>query len=263
MKYKEINLDYLKDIILKVGQEVLKIYHSNNIQKFSKIDQSPLSNADIKSHDLLTQFLFSQFPNIPILSEESIQEFKLNNVNDAFWCIDPVDGTKEFLNKNDEFTINIALIEKCSCTIGLIYAPAINTLYFAKKGFGAYEQKDKKISQIRIKNFNKNDIKFVVSRSHLSEQTDRFIKKFTNSTVLRMGSALKLCLVASGEVDCYPRFGPTSFWDIAAGHLLITEAGGVLTDTSYREVKYDINYGYINANFYAKNSLPLNKYLDD
>jgi len=145
MKYEEINLDYLKDIILKAGQEVLKIYHSNNIQKFSKIDNSPLTNADIKSHDLLSQFLLSQFPNIPILSEESIEKFKLNNVNDAFWCIDPIDGTKEFLNKNDEFTINIALIEKCSCTVGLIYAPVMNTLYFAKKGAGAFKQKDNKI----------------------------------------------------------------------------------------------------------------------
>lgn len=260
---KNINLDHLKEIIYIAGKEVLNIYNSDKFEEKIKDDNTPVTKADLVSHKIIFEFLTKNFPDIPVLSEESNKNFRLNKNQNVFWCIDPVDGTKEFIKKNNEFTINISLIENCLPTIGLIYAPALDDLYYAKKGYGAYWQKNKEIKTLNVKNFDKNDIKFAVSRSHLSDETIIFMKKFPNYSFKKIGSSLKLCSVASGLVDCYPRFGPTSFWDIAAGHIIITEAGGILIDNTFKDLKYNINNGCLNSSFFAANAIPINRFIND
>ncbi len=264
----EIILKLIKTV-KKAGEAVLKIYNTNFAVK-SKKDSSPVTQADMLSNeiivDVLNSLIIPQYNKIlPVLSEESkiIPYTERQNWN-QFWLIDPLDGTKEFISRNGEFTINIALINKNKPVLGMIYAPVQDYLYYGIAGEGAYKINDASKNNITIKlknmhersfkirnkqiiiNQNKQitELKVLTSRSHVSEKCVEFIDKLkTNNlpvTTVRTGSSLKFCVLAEGKADIYPRFGTTMEWDTAAGHALLNSVGKkVYQFNSDKELEYN------------------------
>jgi len=239
-------------IAKKAGETIMQVYEKNFSVEY-KEDQSPLTEADLASHHLICDELSKLYPDIPVLSEESANNFTLIDENALFWCVDPLDGTKEFIKKNDEFTVNIALIQNKQPILGMIGVPAKNMVYAAVKGEGAYKQKDdNQLQKIRVKPHDSDNLIFAVSRSHLDDQTKAIVDEY-QAQILQAGSALKLAYVAEGVVDVYPRFGPTMLWDVAAGQCIIEEAGGqVLWADHQQPITYNIHH-MKNASFIAMN----------
>lgn len=232
-----IEIEDIKRVALKAGKEIMNIY-SRDFQIEYKDDKSPLSEADIKSNEIIYEELGKLYPDIPIISEESREvAFETRKSWEYYWCVDPIDGTKEFIKKNGEFTVNIALIHKDTPLLGVVYAPAINKLYYAKKGFGAYlvvlDDNYGVLSRDRLPLLSSHNLSkkltVVASKSHMSDETEKFIDSLALSTqelsLTSKGSSLKLCMVAAGEADIYPRLAPTMEWDTAAAHAIALEAG--------------------------------------
>ena len=259
-----INEELLKisNISVEAGRIILDFYNKNLNITF-KADESPLTQADLASHKLITDFIKKITPNTPILSEEEFIEWDLRKKWKKYWLIDPLDGTKEFIKKNGEFTVNIALIENNRPILGVIYAPASNELYFAKKNFGSYKILTNKqlntldnAKKISIKINKTNKVKIIGSRSHSNPILQKWVSKnFNDFQILQKGSSLKFCLIAEGFADIYPRFGPTSEWDIAAGHIILEEAGGKLKSIDNKEILYNEKEDILNPNFFAYNNI--------
>lgn len=227
---------------LQAGIAIMEIYKEDDFEIQNKDDNSPLTKADLAANNVITKFLLET--NIPILSEEgkSIEYSTRKNWN-QLWIVDPIDGTKEFIKRNGEFTVNIALIENQKPVLGVVYAPAIDTLYFSSREQGAFKVKiSKESSAVEI--FQKamplpisaigRKYTVVASRSHLSEETLDYIENLKSEhgemEFISIGSSLKLCLVAEGKADCYPRFAPTMEWDTAAGQAICEHAGCKVID---------------------------------
>ncbi len=231
----------IKSSIL-AGEEIMKVYQTDDFQVTTKSDDSPLTLADQKSHNKIIEFL--EPTEIPILSEEGRSiDYEIRKNWTKFWLIDPLDGTKEFIKQNGDFTVNIALIENKLATVGIIYIPVTKELYFSEKSVGAYKI-DKitstelsdlktfddfvKISQKLPLKIEKRKFTAVGSRSHKSEETQKYFdelqKKHGDIEIMPRGSSLKICMVAEGKADIYPRFGPTMEWDTAAGHAIAIAA---------------------------------------
>ena len=244
-------------IAKQAGETIMQIY-AKDFSVEVKEDQSPLTEADLASHHLIFDELSRLYPDIPILSEESSDTFRLSDENSCFWCVDPLDGTKEFIKKNNEFTVNIALIQNQQPTMGVIGVPAKNMVYAAVKGGGAFKQKGQSdLQKIQVKPQNSDQLTFAVSRSHLDDQTKAIVEEY-QAEMLSAGSAVKLAYVAEGVVEVYPRFGPTMLWDVAAGQCIIEEAGGqVLWSNHQQPMTYNINH-MKNDSFIAMNK-PLKK----
>jgi 3'(2'), 5'-bisphosphate nucleotidase len=254
------NLDDMKKIITiaqQAGETIMQVYKKDFSVEY-KEDQSPLTEADLASHHLICQELSKFYPDIPILSEESADTFTLADENSSFWCVDPLDGTKEFIKKNDEFTVNIALVQNQQPILGVIGVPAKNSVYAAVKGEGAFKKEsDSDLQKINVKPQDPDHLTFAVSRSHLDDHTKAMVDEY-QAEMLQAGSALKLAFVAEGLVDVYPRFGPTMLWDVAAGQCVIEEAGGeVLWAENQQPMTYNTNH-MKNDSFIAMNK-PLKK----
>jgi len=221
----DINLKDIKDIALMAADAIMEIYKKDfNIEY--KDDKSPLTEADLKANEIICSKLQELYPNIPIMSEENKQvEYDIRKNWDYYWCIDPIDGTKEFIKKNDEFTVNIALICKNEPVIGVVYAPAIDEMYSAKRGFGAFKNGIK--LPLEYNQNQKKKMRVVASKSHLSEETQTFIDELDTENIEQVskGSSLKLCMVAEGVADIYPRLAPTMEWDTAAADAIVRESG--------------------------------------
>jgi len=231
-------LDAVKKIAEEAGQAILDIYHQDDFNIESKSDQSPLTQADLASHNIINQALKKLTPEIPILSEEGA---RLEGDIDTFWCVDPLDGTKEFIKRNGEFTVNIALIADHLPVLGVVHIPVSNGTYMGMKGCGAKKIKDHQIYNLSIQNNKmKQSPIFAVSRSHLNQATQDFIKLYQAKTI-SAGSSLKLTMLAEGLADAYPRFGPTSLWDMAAGHAILKETGGEIFTLDYQPLVYNVN----------------------
>lgn len=213
----------------KAGEAIMAIYQKDFKVEF-KADESPLTEADKAAHHIIEQGLKELDQKngtaIPIMSEEGKNIPYEDRKNwDYFWMVDPVDGTKEFIKKNREFTVNIALIHNGSPVLGVVYAPALGQMYCAKQGEGAF--KDGRALPLRNAD-QRESYKVVASRSHMSDETRKFIEDIeTDKTkeLVSIGSSLKICLVAEGEADIYPRLGPTMEWDTAAAHAVVLESG--------------------------------------
>lgn len=255
------NLDDMHHVITiakKAGETIMQIYQKDFSVEY-KEDQSPLTEADLASHHLICEELSQLYPDIPILSEESADTFKLADENACFWCVDPLDGTKEFIKKNDEFTVNIALIKNQEPILGVIGVPAKNSVYAAVKGEDAFKQQgDNELQKIHVKPQDPDYLTFAVSRSHLDNQTKAMVNEY-QAEIMQAGSALKLAYVAEGLVDVYPRFGPTMLWDVAAGQCVIEEAGGQVLWADYQQpMTYNIKH-MKNDSFFAINRVILNR----
>ena len=251
-------MNYLKTAIeasLNAGSEILKVY-SGNFDIEYKENQSPLTVADKKSNQIINEFLINT--EIPIISEEN-EKIEYNDRKNwqLCWIVDPLDGTKEFIKKRGEFTVNIALIENGDPVLGVIYVPVSKELYYAdtkiKKAFKTIVSDDEDLEeqlflekdQLFYKMFdNKSKIRVVSSRSHMNEDTHRFIdqlkEKYDEIDIVSKGSSLKFCLVAEGKADLYPRFAPTMEWDTAAGQAVCEAIGlKVIDQITKRPIKYN------------------------
>ncbi len=236
-------LDILQDIAMQAGTAVMDYYLKASDSFLSKSDGSPLTKADSASHHIINSRLKTHFPNIPILSEEGYQvPFSERQKWNYFFLVDPLDGTKEFINKNGEFTVNIALISGGRPIAGVVYAPALNQLYaaeFQQSGVWKLLFNRKEIRDIDANNLNQDNIeknkrefqylRVVTSRSHINESTLKFISdlkgQYEQIETVPMGSSLKICLVATNKADIYPRIAPTMEWDTAAAHAIVLATG--------------------------------------
>lgn len=220
----DVKIENIRQIALKAGGEIIEIYKKDFKIEY-KDDKSPLTEADLKANEIICSSLQKLYPEIPIMSEENKEvDYDIRKNWEYYWCIDPIDGTKEFIKKNDEFTVNIALMHNNIPVLGIVYAPAINEMYEAKKGCGAFKNGQKLPLYINEK---KDEImKVVSSKSHLSKETQEFIDAIKTKKIEQVskGSSLKLCMVAEGSADIYPRLAPTMEWDTAAAHAIVLEA---------------------------------------
>lgn len=225
--FKQINIlfDLAKSAALEAGKKILDIYHSEEIGLTLKKDQSPLTLADQAAHQGILSIL--EETGLPILSEEGADiPFSVRKDWEYYWLVDPLDGTKEFVKKNGEFTVNIALIYQGVPILGVVYAPVLNWLYWGSKGSGAWKQEGN-LEPVRLEKVPDTAIKSIVaSRSHMNQETRNFIEKYPEAKVINMGSSLKITLVAENKAQLYPRFGPTMEWDTAAAHAIVVAMGG-------------------------------------
>lgn len=217
-------------IATNAGAAILEIYKDcEGIEIIRKADDSPLTAADQASNAVICQGLETLPIQYPIISEENKEVlYDVRKNYDYYWLVDPLDGTKEFIKRNGEFTVNIALVHKGKAVMGIVYAPVLDELYWASEGQGAFLNKDGKTEQIHAPKFTLKDkgINVVCSRSHLNEETKAFIAKLDAPNLVSKGSSLKFLLLATGQAQLYPRVAPTMEWDTAAAQVVLEEAGG-------------------------------------
>ncbi len=231
MEYHYTNAQLLEElipIVRKAGELVMAVYASD-FDVVTKGDASPVTKADEQAEALITEALQRLTPNIPIIAEEAAAAGLMPEVGNRFWLVDPLDGTKEFINRNGEFTVNVALVEDGRATLGVVLAPALGSLYAGGLNLGSWMEQGGERRKIACRQQPAEGITVVASRSHGDEAAlDAFLKDRLVSKSVSAGSSLKLCLVASGQADVYPRLGRTMEWDIAAGHAVLLGAGGAV-----------------------------------
>lgn len=223
---REKDIRAVIDIARKAGEAILKVYHADMDQWEirQKSDDSPLTLADRTSHRVIHDGLKHLFPEIPILSEEGKDiPYEKRKHMDRYWCVDPLDGTKEFISRNGEFTVNIALIVGNEPVFGVIYVPATDELYYGMEGRGSFKEAEGKTQRIQA-SANDNPVA-VGSKSHKTQEEEVFLSALDIRNVVSIGSSLKFCLIAEGKAQVYYRHGPTMEWDTAAGHAIAVASG--------------------------------------
>lgn len=254
LNLSKTDIEYLITLVDQVGAAIMEIYQDPNnysMGQTAKTDHSPLTEADLAANRILVRGLKRRWPAIPILSEEGADSFGLDEEPPCYWAVDPLDGTKEFIKRNDEFTVNIALIYFGCPIMGLVLAPALESLYLGykhldkaalhiptiakKRRHGQWQ--DIGVAQGSLLDLSR-PIRIVASRSHPSVDLQHWMEKYPNHELIEIGSSLKFCLVAEGKADLYPRMGPTCIWDTAAGHAVVLAAGGQVKDMDLVELTY-------------------------
>lgn len=249
----------------KAASSIMEFYQQKDVKKFQtriKADFSPVTSADMSAHHIIAEELLSFTPNIPLISEEGMEiPFKERALWSRYWLVDPLDGTKEFIEGTGEFSVNIALIENHTPVLGVVVAPVFEEAYWAVQGQPAYYQKgNSNPKRMRVNTDLQPSIKVAVSRRHavnhpalaifLKQMRTLYEGKATLEFI-HCGSALKICLVALGKADLYPRFGVTGEWDTAAGQCILEAAGGRLCDLSGNSLKYNLKKSLMNTGFIA------------
>jgi len=242
------------EIAKEAGIAITEIYNSDFDYQLKK-DLSPITAADNLSHNIITERLKILTPKIPILSEENCNiPYKIRSQWTQYWLVDPLDGTKEFISQNGEFTVNIALIENNNPILGVIHLPVTNETYWGSQVNGSfYSNKNNDVERIRVSENHQNPMRLVASRSHPSDMLNALLEKIVDYEIIEVGSSIKFCLIASGQADCYPRFGPTSEWDTAAGEAIVRFAGGHVIATNGNSMNYNLKEDYLNPNFLVSN----------
>ena len=249
IQIKSSLIEQLKEISKEAGKAILEIYNTNFDYQI-KEDLSPLTKADTIAHNIICERLKVLTPNIPILSEESCNiPFSIRSQWSQYWLIDPLDGTKEFIKKNDEFTVNIALIENNYPIIGLIHNPVLNTIYWGSILGTFFSKKNNTPQKISVKKSQLIKPRIICSRSHKSEELEFYLRSIGKHQIIHAGSSLKFCSIASGESDIYPRFNPTSEWDTAAGQCIVESAGGTIKTLDGERMQYNKKKSLINPGF--------------
>ena len=255
----------IREIARAAGARIMSIYE-RDFETQEKDDRSPLTEADLASHRHIVAALEALTPDWPVLSEESKEiAFDERRGWQRYWLVDPLDGTKEFIKRNGEFTVNIALIDDHEPVLGVVYAPARDLEFFGCQGQGASSQSgDGQPGPITVSAGHDGPIRVVGSRSHRGSSLDAFLTRIGAYEMVPMGSSLKICLVADGSADVYPRLGPTCEWDTAAAHAVLAAAGGDLVDTSGTSLRYNAKPDLLNPHFVAigNRSLPWLDLLD-
>jgi 3'(2'),5'-bisphosphate nucleotidase len=244
-------LQVLCDIALAAGREVMDVYGTDFAHE-RKDDDSPLTQADLRSDKVICAGLEREFPGVFILSEESSP--RPGAVHDRFFLVDPLDGTKEFLKRNDEFTVNIALVERGAPVAGVVFAPALGELYFGAQGLGAWKS-TRGAAPVELRAqppVPGAPLRVIGSRSHGGEELSRWLGQLPVAhTFVAAGSSLKFCRLAEGAADVYPRLGPTSQWDTAAAQAVLECAGGAVLQADGRDLRYGLERPILNPNFIA------------
>jgi 3'(2'), 5'-bisphosphate nucleotidase len=243
-------LDPVLAIARQAGGEILKVYHSAfNVE--TKDDLSPLTAADRASHELIARELARLTPGIPVWSEESATlPFTERRRWAWFWLVDPLDGTKEFIRRNGEFTVNIALVAGHAAVLGVVHVPALDRVYFGCPGSGAWRRDAGEVPlAIHVSRPAREPVRVVGSRSHRGGSLDAFLARLGPHQLVTMGSSLKFCLVAEGAADIYPRLGPTSAWDTAAAQAVVEGAGGQVVDRDGNPLRYNTRESVLNPDF--------------
>lgn len=234
------------------GCLIKEVYHDEFAVE-TKDDESPLTVADKASHQYIFTELQRLYPAIPVLSEESVTKpWDIRRSWNEYWLIDPLDGTKEFIKRNGEFTVNISLIRDGVSVLGVVYAPVLDTLWYAEQGKGAFKKVgDAPAEQIFASSMALGDtgVRVVGSRSHQNNSIQQFLAHFDSPELVPMGSSLKLCAVADGGADIYPRLGLTSEWDTAAAQCVVEEAGGYILEGSGEALSYNQKESILNPYF--------------
>lgn len=242
-----------KKAAIEAGKEILEIYHSDNFDVQTKGDNSPLTRADRKAHEVIAGILSGT--EIPVLSEEGkdIPYEKRKNW-EYFWMVDPLDGTKEFVKRNGEFTVNIALIHENRPVMGVVFAPVLDKLYYATEGSGAFLEYKEEKRKLEVNKFSRKDqeLNVVASRSHLNEDTEKFLAGLSSPNIVSMGSSLKFLVVAEGGAELYPRYAPTMEWDTAAAQVVVEQAGGTVTQEGTTEAVSYNKENLLNPYFLCK-----------
>lgn len=231
----EEQISFLNQLALRAGEEILKIY-AQPFEVENKADGSPVTVADAAAEKIILAGLAERFPDVPVVAEEAVEAGELPEAGSRYFLVDPLDGTKEFLKKNGEFTVNIALIDDGVPVFGVVSAPALGEIFWgtcpgdgarAKAFSGAIDNGQiTGVRPIEVRKIPDNGLSVLASRSHLSEETAELINRLNVAEQLSVGSSLKLCWVAAGKADLYPRLAPTMQWDIAAGDAVVRAAGG-------------------------------------
>lgn len=249
-------------IARQAGVEILRVYNDvNGFDVNAKGDNSPVTAADLAAHHVLKPGLEALLPGVPVLSEEStLPDYSIRKSWQRYWIIDPLDGTKEFIKRNGEFTVNIALVENGVAVLGVVFVPVLDLMYTGIKGVGAQKISQGKTAAIKTRPLQprldaQQAVEVVASRSHGAEDVDRFLGKVTDklgSVALKnMGSSLKLCLVAEGSADIYPRLALTSEWDTAAAQAVVEAAGGKVVDIHLQVMRYNSKDDILNPYFFV------------
>ncbi|SIO04818.1 3'(2'),5'-bisphosphate nucleotidase [Sulfurivirga caldicuralii] len=238
----------------KAGASILEIYRSHDYDTTRKTDGSPVTTADTAADAIIIAGLQALTPDIPVVTEETLAEIPFERRRDwrTYWLVDPLDGTREFLARTDEFSVNIGLVVDGKPVLGVVYGPCLDTLYFGGPLLGAWRQQGAHVTPIRARKTLLAPARVAMSRRH-GKRADAFAEALPVPTeTVHMGSALKTCLVASGEADYYPRFGPTSYWDTAAGHAVLRAAGGDIVDMHGQPLRYVQSEDLLNPFFIAR-----------
>ena len=251
-QYKELSgwLPQVIAIAHQAGHAIVEIYNGDfNIEH--KSDKSPLTEADMAAHHIIVDGLKALTPDIPVLSEESARiPFAERSSWDRYWLVDPLDGTREFIKRNGEFTVNIALIDGHQAIMGVIVVPVTGQCFYACRGQGAYtEFNGSEAVAMHVRTLDPNNILIAGSRSHAGDRLKVFLKNIGEHELVSMGSSLKSCLVAEGKADIYPRLGPTSEWDTAAAQAIVEEAGGQITTLDMKQLRYNTKDSLLNPEF--------------
>jgi 3'(2'), 5'-bisphosphate nucleotidase len=244
-------LESVIEIAIRAGKAIMEVYASDFSVEL-KDDRSPLTPADRAAHAIIVAGLRELPEGLPVLSEESAAgEVEDRRSWKRFWLVDPLDGTKEFIKRNGEFTVNIALIEAHEPVLGVVHAPVLGTVYAGAAGIGAFKQTAAGRLPIQVRRPAPSPLRVVGSRSHASPELADFLATLGPHELKPMGSSLKICLVAEGEADLYPRLGPTSEWDTAAAHAVLIAAGGSMMDVEGQPLAYNARESLLNPYFLA------------
>jgi 3'(2'), 5'-bisphosphate nucleotidase len=245
-------LEDIMQLAVEAGHEILRIYETDYAIEH-KDDMTPLTEADMAAHHIIDAGLQRLTPNIPILSEESVKiPFEERQQWSCYWLVDPLDGTREFIKRNGEFTVNIALIENGASVLGVVYAPVLKMSYYARQGAGAFRKENgKPAERIQTRRPCASPVLVAGSRSHRGDSLNAFLERLANYEIISVGSSLKSCMVAEGSADIYPRLGPTSEWDTAAAQCVVEEAGGRITDTKMQTLRYNTKDSLLNPYFFV------------
>jgi 3'(2'), 5'-bisphosphate nucleotidase len=252
-------LDPVIQVAYQAGKVIMEVYDAG-FSVEHKSDQTPVTEADVAANNVIVSRLKELTPHLPILTEEDKPTpFTERQTWPRYWLIDPLDGTREFIKRNGEFTVNIALIDGDESVMGVVYAPVIGVLYYAAKGQGAFKQESTnqpKAIQVNDKCSKKTIV--ACGRSHPTAEIKKFLTNLGDHEIIRVGSALKSCLVAEGKADLYARLGPTSEWDTAAAQCVVEEAGGAITDTNMQCLRYNTKDDLLNPHFFVAGDKSIN-----
>jgi 3'(2'), 5'-bisphosphate nucleotidase len=251
MNITQAQLDSLCQLAKAAGHEIMDVYQGQ-IDTWQKEDNSPLTQADLRADKTIRSGLEMHFPHVFILSEES-RSAEQDTIPDTLFLVDPLDGTKEFLKRNDEFTVNIALVHQGRVMAGVVFAPALNELFYAAQGLGCW--KEDSIGKLQLTIAPRDDTKplrIIGSRSHGSDQLNDWLETLNQPyTLMTAGSSLKFCRVADGQADIYPRFGLTCQWDTAAAQCIVEQAGGSVLNLNANSLSYGLARPLLNPFFIA------------
>ena len=243
-------LEQVTEISRLAGHAIMDIYRQG-IEVTLKADDSPLTQADLASHAIILQKLRQLTPTVPCLSEEAADiDFATRSSWREYWLIDPLDGTKEFIKRNGEFTVNIALVRDHEPLLGVVHIPVSGETYYGGQGLGAWRiAENGSVNAIRVRKPSADPLVVVGSRSHANPQLEQYLQQLGSHELISMGSSLKFCVVAEGKADFYPRLGPTSEWDTAAAHAVVLAAGGKVLQLNGQPLRYNLKESLLNPEF--------------